>query len=108
MAMGSNGMVNITQQMMNDILSAVSDYRGKATALAQRLDDTVNGMIPANFDGNAATEFKGFYTKNIVENLIEEGLKKLLEAIEAMASGILEAIPGEGGLDDQLADGNRQ
>lgn len=108
MAMGNSGAINITHQMMNDVLSAVTDYRGKATALAERLDSTVNGLIPANFDGNAATEFKGFYNKNIVENLIENGLKKLLEAIESMANGILEAIPGGGGLDDQLADGNRQ
>jgi len=106
MAMGSTSTVNITQKMMNDILSAVSDYRGKANALAERLDSTVNGLS-ANFTGAAADGFKIFYTKNIVP-ANGESLNNLLQAIEDMANGVLDAIPGGDGLDDQLGDGNKQ
>jgi uncharacterized protein YukE len=107
MAMGSTNTVNITHKMMQDILSAVSDYRSKANALAEQLDATVNGLIPGSFSGSAADGFKIFYTQNIVP-ANGEGLKDLLDAVEGMANGILESIPGGNGLDDQLGDGNKQ
>jgi hypothetical protein len=107
MAMGSTNTVNITQKMMQDIVSAVSDYRAKTNALAEQLDGVVNGLIPGNFSGSAADGFKEFYTKNIVP-ANGEGLKDLLDAVEGMANGILESIPGGNALDDQLGDGNRQ
>lgn len=107
MTMGSTGTVNITQKMMTDIKSAVEEYRGKATTLATELEDQVNGLIPANFSGAAAEGFKVFYNNNIVP-ANDEGLTKLLDAIDEIAQGILDAIPGADGLDDQLADGNQQ
>lgn len=107
MAMGSTGTVNITQKMMTDIMNAVSDYRGKAKSLQERLDSEVNGLIPGNFSGAAADGFKFFYTKNIVP-ANGEGLENLLKAIDDIAQGTLDAIPGGNGLDDQLADGNKQ
>lgn len=107
MAMGSTGTVNMTQKMMTDIKDAVSDYRAKANALAEELEGEVNGLIPGNFSGAAADGFKQFYTKNIVP-ANGEGLTKLLDAIDDMAQGALDAIPGGNGLDDQLADGNAQ
>jgi len=107
MQMGSTGTLNVSQQMMNDVLDAVTEYRGKSSALYNRLNETVNGLIPSGFSGNAADGFKDFYTKNIVP-AVDEGLTQLLDAIDSMANGVLEAIPGGNGLDDQLADGNRQ
>lgn len=107
MAMGSTGTVNITQKMMTDIKDAVADYRGKAKSLQDRLDSEVNGLIPGNFSGAAADGFKDFYTKNIVP-ANGEGLENLLKAIDDIAQGALDAIPGGNGLDDQLAEGNRQ
>lgn len=107
MAMGSTGTVNITQKMMTDIKSAVEEYRGKANALATELEEQVNGLIPENFSGAAADGFKVFYNNNIVP-ANGEGLTNLLKAIDDIAQGILDAIPGASGLDDQLADGNQQ
>lgn len=107
MAMGSTGTVNITQKMMADIRSAVEEYRGKAKALQQRLEGEVNGLIPGNFSGAAADGFKAFYTKNIVP-ANGEGLDNLLKVIEDIAQGALDALPGGNGLDEQLAQGNRQ
>lgn len=107
MAMGSTGTVNISQKMMTDIKSAVADYRGKVKALQERLDGEVNGLIPGNFSGAAAEGFKFFYTKNIVP-ANGEGLENLLKVIDDIAQGTLDALPGGNGLDDQLAEGNRQ
>lgn len=107
MAMGSTGTVNITRGMMADITSAVNDYRQKTNTLAQKLDDEVKGLIPEYFNGDAARGFESFYNKNIVQ-ANGAGLKNLLDAIDKIADSILKAIPGEGGLDEQLADGNQQ
>lgn len=107
MAMGSTGTVNMTQKMMTDIMEAVSDYQGKANALKERLEGEMNSLIPGNFSGAAADGFKFFYTNNIVP-AIGEGLENLLKAITDIAQGALDAIPGGNGLDDQLADGNKQ
>ena len=107
MAMGITGTVNITQKMMTDIKDAVSEYRGKAKALEERLDSEITGLIPNSFSGAAADGFKYFYTKNIVP-ANGEGLENLLKAIDDIAQGTLDAIPGGNGLDDQLADGNKQ
>lgn len=107
MAMGSTGTVNITVKMMTDIKDAVSDYRGKTNALKEQLDSEVNGLVGSSFVGEAANGFKDFYTKNIVP-ANGEGLEKLLNAIDEIAQGALDALPGGNGLDDQLAEGNRQ
>lgn len=107
MAMGTTGTVNITQKMMTDIKDAVSEYRSKAQANSDKLDGEVNGLIPANFSGAAAEGYKAFYDKNIVP-ATGEGLTNLLKAIDDIAQGALDAIPGGNGLDDQLAEGNNQ
>lgn len=107
MAMGSTGTVNISVKMMTDIKQAVSDYREKADELAQQLDDEVKGLIGTGFVGEAANGFRDFYNNNIIP-ANGDGLKKLLDAIDEIAQGALDAIPGGNGLDDQLAEGNRQ
>lgn len=107
MAMGSTGTVNITQKMMTDIKDAVADYRAKAKTLQEQLDGEVTKLIPGSFSGAAASGFETFYTKNIVP-ANGEGLEQLLKAIDDIAQGALEALPGGNGLDDQLAEGNQQ
>jgi uncharacterized protein YukE len=107
MAMGSTSTVNISVKMLTDVKDAVSDYRGKANSLKEQLESEVNGLVGSNFVGEAANGFKDFYNKNIVP-ANGEGLDKLLTAIDDIAQGALDAIPGGSGLDDQLAEGNRQ
>lgn len=107
MAMGKTGTVNISVKMMTDIKDAVSDYRGKANSLKQQLQSEVDGLIDINFVGEAANGFREFYDKNIA-TVNGEGLDQLLKAIDDIAQGALEAIPGGDGLDDQLGEGNRQ
>ena len=93
--------------MGTDIMNAVSDYRGKAKSLQERLDSEVKSLIPGNFSGAAAQGFEDFY-KNNIATANGEGLDNLLKAIDDIAQSTLDAIPGGSGLDDQLADGNRQ
>lgn len=107
MAMGSTGTINITQQMMKDIKDAVDEYRRKTKALQERLEGEISGLIPGNFSGAAAEGFKAFYDKNIVP-ANGEGLDNLLKVIEDIAQGALDTLPGGNGVDEQLAQGNRQ
>lgn len=109
MAMGSTGTINITAKMMNDIIDAVEDYRGKANSLASEFDSTVNGLIPSSFEGAAATGYKAFYEKTFTaEEGVNKGLENLLNTIKQIAEETLKAIPGGDGLDDQLGEGNNQ
>lgn len=107
MAMGETGTVNITHQMIQDIVDAVDTYRQTASSLATRLQSTVDTLIPGNFSGDAADGFRVFYENSIVPAVTSD-LTSLLESIDQMADGIKTAIPGAQGLDDQLGDGNRQ
>lgn len=108
MAMGSTGTVNITPEMMRAALEVINEYRANTNNLHTQLNDTVTGLIPGSFSGNAADGFKFFYTDKI-EPAVGEGLTKLLDALQQMIEGILKAIPEDSvGLDDQLAEGNKQ
>lgn len=107
MAMGSTGTVNITPEMMNKALEVIEEYQAKAENYHAQLTDTVNELIPGGFSGNAADGFKFFYEKKI-EPAIDENLTNLIKTLHDIVQAILEAIPGTDGLDDQLAEGNKQ
>ena len=106
MAMGSTGTVNMTHQMFNDMKAAIDDYRSKSSTLAGRLREQISGL-PANFTG-AASEGFIYFADKLTTEAAEEGITNLLGAMDDMAEGILKAIPGGDGLDDQLGEGNRQ
>jgi uncharacterized protein YukE len=108
MAMGDAGIVNVTSEMMRSALTAISDYRTKTDSYHTQLTETVNGLIPGNFSGDAADGFKYFYTNKIEDELFENGLKKLVDALEDIADGILKALPADEGLDDKLGEANKQ
>ncbi len=108
MAMGSTGTVNITPEMMNNALSVIDEYRTNTNNLHTQLTDTVDTLLSSSFSGNAANGFKFFYTDKI-EPAAGEGLTKLLDALRDIVQGTLDAIPKDTeGLDDQLAEGNKQ
>lgn len=107
MAMGQTGTINISVKMMDDVKTAVSDYRTKTNTLKEQLHSEVTGLVGVSFVGEAANGFSEFYDKNILP-AVGDGLANLLKAIDDIAQGTSDAIPGSDGLDDQLADGNRQ
>lgn len=103
MAMGSTGTVNMSAQMFKDITTAVEEYEKTAATLKKNLESEINGLVGKDFVGAAADGFKAFYESNI-EPANGDGLTKLMTAIKEIADAALKAIPGEDGLDDQLAD----
>ena len=107
MSMGSTGTVNISAKMLENIKAAVETYRATTNNLKERLDGEINGLVGSDFTGAAADGFKNFYINNI-EPAAGEGLANLLKAIDQIADAAKDAIPGAGGLDDQLAEGNNQ
>lgn len=107
MAMGSTGTVNITPEMLRNALNVIEEYKTKTDSLHTELTDTVNSLIPGSFSGSAAEGFKYFYNEKI-EPAVGESLTNLLQALNDIVQGTLEAIPDTDGLDDQLGEGNRQ
>ena len=107
MAMGTTGTVNVSVKMFDDIKAAVETYRNTTAKLKERVEGEINGLVGKDFVGAAADGFKAFYTNNI-EPANGDGLKKLLEAIDQIADAAKDALPGNQGLDDQLAAGNNQ
>ena len=107
MVMGSTGAVNVSAKMFDDIKAAVADYRSTAASLKERVEGEINGLVGKDFVGSAADGFKIFYTKNI-EPANGDGLTKLLDAIDQIADAAKGALPGAEGLDEQLAEGNKQ
>jgi len=108
MAMGNTGTVNITPEMMRNALNVISEYRTSSDALHTQLTETVTGLIPGSFSGNAADGFRFFYDESI-EPAVGDGLTKLLDTLQQISEETLKAIPEDSiGLDDQLADGNKQ
>lgn len=107
MAMGNTGTVNITPEMMRNALNVIEEYKTNTQNLHDQLNGTVDSLIPGNFSGNAAEGFRFFYDDKI-EPAIGEGLNKLLEVLKEIVQETLRAIPDVDGLDDQLAEGNKQ
>jgi uncharacterized protein YukE len=107
MAMGSTGTINITVEMMRNALNVIEEYRANTGSLHTQLNETVTGLIPSSFSGNAADGFKASYAENL-EKAVGESLTGLLDALQQIVEGILKAIPDIDGLDDQLGEGNRQ
>ena len=106
MAMGSTGTVNITPEMISAALSAVEEYEATTQGLYQRLDTTVNNLIPGSFSGSAAQGFQTFYT-NRIEPITGKAVTDIIELLRNILNGINDAIPKDGdGLDDQLGSQN--
>ncbi len=107
MAMGNTGTVNITPEMMKNALSAIEDYRTSTTTIFESLSGTVSGLIPSNFSGSAADGFSNFF-ENKITPVAQDSLKGILDALQSICQGTLEAIPDANGVDEQLATENNK
>lgn len=107
MAMGNTGTVNITPEMMKNALSAIEDYRTATNSIYEKLNGTVTGLIPSNFSGSAAQGFSDFFTDKITP-VATDGLKNMLDALQSICQGTLEAIPDANGVDEQLGAENKK
>lgn len=107
MAMGQTGTINCTPEMLTSALSAIDTYRETTTSLHEKLTGEVTGLIPGSFSGSAAEGFNYFFT-NQIEPAVGQSLTGLLDALQQMCQGILDGIPGDEGVDEQLGDANRK
>lgn len=112
MAMGSTGTVNVSPEMMQNAIKAIDEYRDAAVVIRDELITAINALIPSGFSGSAATGFKTFYDEKIdvlIDAAGETGsLAKMLNSLRDMCDGILKAIPASEGVDEKLAEGNKQ
>ncbi|MCQ2469952.1 MAG: WXG100 family type VII secretion target [Ruminococcus sp.] len=107
MAMGTTGTVNVTPEMMKAALAAIETYRSTTSTIFETLDGVVTGLIPSNFSGSAADGFSSFFTNKITP-VATDSLKGMLDALDSICQGILDAIPEANGVDEQLATANNQ
>lgn len=106
MAMGSTGTINVSTEMLQNAINAIEDYRQEANTLYTDVANIVSDLIPGNFSGSAATDFKGFYDTK-VEPALGQSLTELLDGMVSMLEGIKGAIPAEEGVDEALAQANQ-
>ena len=106
MAMGSTGTVNVAPEMLTNALGIIEEYKTATTNLKNGLDGTMNNL-KGSFSGSAADGFQFFYTDKIAP-VIGDGLTQLLEALRQISQGILDAIPGDPGVDEVLATENKK
>ena len=107
MALGTTGTLNVTTEMIKNALDAIDAYRTEANNLHKQLTDIVDGLIPADFSGNAATGYKTFYNGKI-EPLIDSNLEQYLKALEDICGAIKSQIPDQSGVDESLATENNK
>lgn len=106
--MGESGTINITSQMMNDAMNAITNYKGEVQTAYNSLVNAM-GEIPANFKGAAANGFNKFYSGSIAPMLEKGGnLEKMLDSLYDICKSALEQLPGENGIDASLAQINNQ
>ena len=105
--MGSTGTVNLTVQMMDDLIAAIDEYTSSVSSINTKVQNEIDGLIPSSFSGAAAEGFKQFYTTS-VEPVIGQSTTDLMENLKTFASTVKSSIPGAtDGVDDQLGEGNK-
>jgi uncharacterized protein YukE len=103
--MGTTGTVNITPEMMDAAVKAISEYRSSTQALYKSVDTEVNNLTAKDFTGSASTGFVTFYTNNI-EPVTGKSLTDILDTLESICNSIKSAIPDTEGVDEQLGAAN--
>jgi uncharacterized protein YukE len=105
--MGSTGTVNITPEMMDAAVAAITTYRETTSALHTSVGTEVTNLTASDFTGSAATGFVNFYTNNI-EPATGKSLTEVLDTLEQICNSIKSAIPDVDGVDEQLGTANNQ
>lgn len=103
--MGKTGTVNITPEMMDAAVKAITEYRTTTGTLHTSVETEVSNLISSDFTGSASTGFVNFYTNN-VEKAIGKGLTDILTTLEEICKSIKSGIPDIEGVDEQLATAN--
>jgi uncharacterized protein YukE len=105
--MGQNGTINITPEMMDEAIKAITTYRTSAESLHSNIQTEVETLTASDFTGSASNGFKSFYEEKI-HPVTGEALNQLLQALEDICKSIKAAIPDTEGVDEQLGTANNQ
>lgn len=111
MSMGSTGTINMAGSMLEAAKTAIDNYMTTISGLNSELSGIIEGLIPGDFSGSAATSFLNFYNDTIItENIntdADSNLKKMMDSLSELCDSIKKSIPGEeDGVDEQLAGAN--
>lgn len=95
----------LTKQIITNSEAAVDTYVTTVRGLNDELEGILNGLMPTNFSGDAATGFKEFYTLKVLPaittNLTEAqgslpaSLKSMLESIQTQLLDTVDPDLGE-------------
>lgn len=105
--MGSTGTVNITPEMMDAAVKAITEYRTTTQALHTNVGTEITNLTAKDFTGSASNGFVNFYNNNIAP-ATGEGLTQALDTLEQICNSIKAAIPDVEGVDEQLGTANNQ
>lgn len=105
--MGTTGTVNITPEMMDNAVKAITTYRTTTDTLHTSVNDEITNLTSNDFTGSAATGFVNFYTNNI-NPATGKSLTDILDTLEQICNSIKSAIPDTEGVDEQLGTANNQ
>ncbi len=105
--MGSTGTVNITPEMMDDAVKAITNYRTTTETLHTSISTEVTNLTAKDFTGSASTGFVSFYTNSIAP-ATGKSLTDVLNTLEQICNSIKSAIPDVDGVDEQLGAANNQ
>ncbi len=105
--MGSTGTVNITPEMMDDAVKAITNYRTTTETLHTSISTEVTNLTAKDFTGSASTGFVNFYTNSIAP-ATGKSLTDVLNTLEQICNSIKSAIPDVDGVDEQLGAANNQ
>ena len=100
--MGKTGTVNITPEMMDAAVKAITEYRTTTGTLHTSVETEVSNLISSD---SASKGFENFYTNNI-SKATGESLTKILDTLEQICNSIKSAIPDTEGVDEQLGTAN--
>lgn len=105
--MGSTGTVNITPEMMDAAVKAITEYRTTTETLHTNVETEVTNLTSSDFTGSASAGFVNFYTNNI-SPATGKSLTDVLVTLEQICNSIKAAIPDVEGVDEQLGTANNQ
>lgn len=103
--MGTTGTVNITPEMMDEAVKAISAYRSTTETLYKSVNTEITNLTAKDFTGSASTGLVKFYNSNI-EPATGKSLTDILDTLEKVCNSIKSALPAEEGVDEQLGSAN--
>lgn len=107
--MGTEGTINITSEMMQKAKDAITAYQDIISTAYSDLTQTVDG-IKESFTGAAGNGYRTFYETQIKTMFEKESgtLDKHLAVLTDICDSALSQLPGDNGIDEELAKVNNQ